>query len=150
MAACLLVQLVVLSLILLAPPSLGLVKSLPLALFVRIFVWGMAVDLGQAFGGSRLVGRRPRACVAVLVLAVAAAAAFFWRPIIAEYHFYRGLCLERSNRMTAGKIHLARAKMLSGGFGFRDRQIEKSMILKEGLINIHHKHGRINRSLFLQ
>jgi hypothetical protein len=109
--AILLVRLLIPPLILLMWPSAPTCKwALGNGSWLLIVPWMASVDAGQVFGGSRFFSRHQKKIVPALMLVPILASFIFWKPIAAEYYFWRGFWPQEASQEDAPfrKAHMLR------------------------------------------
>jgi len=111
LCAILLARLLIPPAVLLTWPSAATCKSaLGSGSWLVVFVWALAVDGGQMFGGSRLVARHTPAILGGFILAFGAATIVFCKPIAAEYYFFKAQHTYRSGDSSKGPMMYADLK----------------------------------------
>jgi tetratricopeptide (TPR) repeat protein len=80
--------------------------------YLPLLFWGAAVDAGQIFGGWDPIARHLRGSLLVVAVALIAPIAFFWKPILADYHLLKAIARENAGDAAGAKARFEKAWQL--------------------------------------
>jgi len=89
----------------------GYFLGLGTSLAPECFAVGLATDVGQTVAGSAFVGKHSRKVLVGLAALLVVAVVLGWKPMLAEYHYFRGVLLFSSHPVAA-REHLEEAYSL--------------------------------------